>query len=201
MMSSDEDSGAQEILDHLANELDGEYLHRTIDARIDDTVSRFPRGDGTCRSQRDLLQVAARFVGYLYKHGLRVPQTLHSYQARAEAVSLLERAYRGAGDAGYDAALLDAVGSGAPGLDGVLAQIAEAVKLKERESHIRWVCAKHLIPCGWNARCTIAKELLACYGPFLPARIRDADPAQWADDIPHLLGVDSDTNRYLNRSF
>lgn len=201
MMSSDETARAREVLDRLVNELDGEYLHRTIDARIDDAVSLFPREDGTCRSHRDLLQAAARFVGYLYEHGLRVPQALDFHQARAEAVSLLERAYRGAGDGGYDAALLDVVGSGGPGLDGVLAQIADAVKLKERESHIRWVCAKHLIPCGWNTRCTIAKELLACYGPFLPAQIRDADPAQWADDIPHLLGVDSATNRFLNRSF
>ena len=201
MMSSDKDTGAQEILSRLINELDGEYLHQTIDARIDDAASRFPSGDGVCRSHQDLLQAAARFVRHLYKHGLRVPQALRFHQACAEAVSLLERAYRGAWDAGYEAALLDAVGSGGSGLVGVLAQIAEAVKLRERESYTCWVCAKHLIPCGWRTRCEIAKQLLTRCGPFLPARIRDADPAEWADDIPRLLRADSDTNRYLNRSF
>ncbi|MCK4341194.1 MAG: hypothetical protein KAY37_05660 [Phycisphaerae bacterium] len=200
-MNSNEAGQAQEILDCLTAELDEGHLHRIIDARIDDAMSRFPWADGSCKSQRDLLEIAGRFIGHLYRYGLRTPQILTRGQARAEAVSLLERAYRSAEDAGYEAALLDAVGSDGPGLDGVLAQIAEAVKRKERSSYIRWVCTKHLIPCGWYTRCMIAEQLLAYYGPFLPKRIREADPAQWADDIPDLLGVDSATNQWLNRSF
>ena len=198
-MCSDETARAQEILDSLAAELDEAHLHRNIVVRIDDAVSRFPRRDGSCQSQRDLLQATGRFVGHLYRYGLHPPQALTPDQARAEAVSLLERAYRSAGDAGYEAALLDAVGSDGPGLVVVLAQIAEAVKLRERQRHERWVCTKYLIPCGWNTRCRIAEQLLAYYGPFLPQRIREADPAQWADDIPDLLGVDSGTDAQLDR--
>ena len=199
-MNSNEAAQAQEILDRLTAELDEEHLHRIIDARIDDAMSRFQWGDRSCQSQRDFLVEVSRFVGHLYRHGLRVPQSFTSRQACAEAIALLERAYRSAKDVGYDAALMDAVGSDGPGLDVVLAQIAEAVKLRERQRHERWVCTKHLIPCGWNTRCMIAEQLLAYCGPFLPARIRDADPAEWADDIPYMLGVDSATNQWLNRS-
>jgi hypothetical protein len=118
-----------------------------------------------------------------------------------EAVSLLERTYRSPRDAGYEAALLDAVGSDSQGLDGVLAQLAEAVKLQERQGYIRWVCAKHLTPCGWNIRCKIAEQLLARCGPFLPELVQQSDAAQWADDIPDLLAVDLATDRWLDRSF
>ena len=200
-MNSNEAAQAQETLDCLAAELDEGHLHRIIDTRIDDAMSWFQWGDGSCQSQRDFLVEVSRFVGHLYRHGRCPPQELTSPQACAEAVSLLECAYRSAGDAGYEAALLDAVGSDSPGLEVVLAQVAEATKLKERESHMRLICTKHLLRCGWNTRCLIAKELLARYEPYLPARIRDADPAEWADDIPHLLGVDSATNQWLNRSF
>ena len=72
-------------------------------------------------------------------------------------------------------------------------KVAVAMKYRPGKNAAPRITAK-----GWGV---IAEQLLARYGPFLPEQTRESDPAQWADDIPHLLGIDLATDRRLDRIF
>lgn len=197
MKSSDTHSAPERIVDSLLAELAEHRLTQEIDDPIDTAAAEFVQSPGPVRSQGAFLGEVTRLVQHIYESGLRVPQRLSPIQARAEAVALLEQAYRSTHVVGYEAALLDATGPGDQGLELVLTRLTEIVKAAEREKCVGRVCADHLTGCSWTERCAIAERLVAEFWEFLPGDVRRCHPAQLADEIPLLINVHLDSERCL----
>ncbi len=196
-MNTDTRAEGKRIAERLLAKLDEDRLRRELDDAIDQATSGYVRESVQVRSQGVFLEVIADFVRHLYESGLRVPRTLTSIQARAEAIALLEQHYPHASDSGYEEALLDATSSGDQGIELVLSHLAKTIKSLERDAYIRWVYSNHLVSCSWTERCAIAEYLLDRCAPLLPPVLRGCRPAQLADDIPTLVSMELSTGSWL----
>jgi len=177
---------AAEAIDRLTCLLNEEYLRETIDTPID-TVAR------QCLAEAVPVATAAAFqdrtaalVQALYARALSPPRSLTMSQARDEAARLLG-GYGGTYADGYDAALMDAVDPAQPGIGLVLARLAELVKERRREDHLRWAVARCLDPADHRLKAAVAAELIDRYGSLLPPEVRAGPPGRWGPDAVRLL--------------
>jgi len=95
-----------------------------------------------------------------------------------EAVSLLERAYADSGSlAGAWSEARFAVAEG--GMRGVLDRMTERFKAEQRFKRINRVLKEALDPLDWEGQLEFVRILLQRLGPYLPAELKDADPARF----------------------
>ena len=142
---------AEDVIRTMAAYLDERYVVAHIDEPIDRAVARFSADDARPFSHQRFHEVVAQFVTHLYAHGLPCPRTLSELQAHDEAVILLEQAYEGKYENGYDGAVLDAKLTHPYGWDVVFAALAEFAKVRWRGMHDRWVFARFLPGIGLGA--------------------------------------------------
>jgi len=178
---------AENVISEITSSLNESYLISHIDEPIDHAVASFRWRQRPHYSHRWSNQILARFVAHLYGNGLPCPRQLSASQAYDEAVSLLEHIYEGTHANGYFAAVLDAAHAQPNGMELVLVRLAEAIKAKWRQMHVRWVFARALDPSDWALRCEIAAVLLDHLRSWLPEEMSHCHPSQFADDIPTLL--------------
>ena len=178
---------AAEVLDQLAEMLDPGHTARQIDEPIDRAAMEFDYSEGGALSHRQFLETVARFLRHLYAQAFPRGRQLSLSQARDEAVVLLEQGYQDAFSSGYDEALAEATDPSHPGLETVLLKVAELVGARQRQMYVRWVTARHIDPADWRMKCAVASLLLDRCRPWLPDRLQDCPPAQFADYIPDLL--------------
>ena len=178
---------AAEIVDQLSAALDNSRLAQDIDAPIDRAAMAFDCPDGEPLSHRQFIETVAGFLRHLCAQACPRGRQLSSSQARDEAVALLQQGYQGTFSSGYEEALLDAADPCYPGVPSVLLKVAELVKARQREMHIRWVTACHIDPADWRLRCAVATLLLEPCRHHLPAPLCWWPPERLIDDIQVLV--------------
>lgn len=178
---------AAEILDQMAEMLDPVCTARQIDEPIDRAAMEFEYSEGEAPAHRHFLDTVARFLIHLYAQAFPHGRQLSLSQARDEAVALLEQGYQGAFSSGYNEALLDTADPSHPGLEAVLLKVAELVRARQRQMYVRWATARYIDPADWGMKWAVASLLLDRCRPWLPDRLQDCPPAQFADYIPDLL--------------
>ena len=183
-------SQAAAVLERIRLMLDEDLLLRQIDGPIDQAMGTFRPRKPTVKGSRDFHRAVGRLLRHLHRHALPGRRLIPLWQAKNEAVALLEQGYRNGDCGGYAAALLDAAGSSGEGLRGVLASFAEVVKQRCRRQHVRWVIARHVDPSDWPLRCAIVAVLLQRLAGWLPDRLRRSSPWQLADELERLIALD-----------
>jgi hypothetical protein len=186
MRSCETDERAREIVDGMVELLDEEWLQREIDAPIDLVLAAFSFDEHLPFSHQFFHRTIGDFVRRLYQRGLRLKQNLTSKQARVEALHIL-RDYEGLDARGYEAAFYDAAHEEPEGIQKILQQMAELVKAREREKHLRWAFHADLDPCDWQTKCQVVAFLVTLLSPWLPALVRNCPTAQLVNRLPDLL--------------
>jgi len=186
MTSSRSDARADNAVGRILVLLDESRVRGEIDNPIDAAAETFVYDEGEAASHQKLHQVLASFVQHVFRNGPRPPQELSLAQAGAEAIALLETGYSSHAS-GYDAALVDAMNPRHDGVNLVLAQLAEIIKVNERRKYTQWVFASALEPLTWAQKCRVAEVLLDHLRPFLPPEMRCCVAAQVVDELPALI--------------
>jgi hypothetical protein len=124
--------------------------------------------------------------------GVKAPA---SPNALGEAIALLEEGYHGTSSDGYDGALLDAIDPAHPGLPLVLERMAEAIRIRCRETYVRWVIDRHITSAEWAVRCAMTALLLDRCREWMPPELRQ--PEQMVGCIPELLHIHLSMSRVL----
>jgi len=185
----------ENIIDSIMELLSEERVTSEIDEPIDLAAQAFQFEVKDPLSHPSFNRVIGRFVRHLYERGLRLPRLLSDQEALTEAVSLLEKSYRGIHTVGYDGALLDASRSKLEGLDPVLSCLAESIKEAERGKYVEWVFFDNVDQLDRAARYQLVSTYLTRYKNILPPHFQEIDPAQLADHFKDLilnhLSVDS----------
>ena len=190
---------AGQIIARLAALLDEGRLAETIDDPIDAITQEVI---AACRghSPRERLhRAASALVRKLYEKAIPCRRILSPSQARDEAISILEREYRGAHADGYFGALADAADPSQDGVALVLTGMAEAIKHRERRRYARWAMARLIDPADWELRRALAARLLDNCRRWLPPELRDCTPDQFADSVPDLLAIALAADAHLTR--
>ena len=198
MRSSDSAQGrAAALLDQVAGLLDEQATAQQIDDPIDEALEQFGHVEHEPYSHRRFIETTARLVRHVHEHTLSPSRRLTLAQARDETVALLARAYRGTYANGYHGAVLDAADPTGPGLELVLARIAELIKNERRQMHMRYVEAWHIDSAEWPTKCAMASILIERCSEFLPPELRDCPPEQLAEEVFDLLTLHSATTGRL----
>jgi hypothetical protein len=178
---------ALEILDQLAAALDAERLARQIDRPIDQATREFEFLSRANVSHGQFLDIVARFLRHLLARAFPNGRQLSMSQARDEAVAVLEHAASSGGN--YEA-FLEAAEPSEEGLGNVLVRVADLIKVRQRDAHVRWAVATHIDPGDWRMKCQMAAILLERCRPWLPTEVRNCPPEQMADHVLELLAID-----------
>lgn len=198
-MTSSEQRPAAQVVATLLSGLSAQQIAARVDDRVSRAVASFRFAWGQPFSHRRFQGVISAFLAHVYAHGLAYPQHLSPSQALGEVTLLLEQAYQGTHETGYDGAVLDAASPAGSGIDAVLAQMGEIIKARRQRDYRRWVLAQAFDPLDWPARCDIASVILArrrAAGDTLLTRCR---PEQFADHIPELLESELSTEAMLDQ--
>lgn len=179
----------EELLDQVADLLDEQTMARQIDDPIDEALEQFGHVEHEPYSHQRFIEVTARFVHHVYEHALSPNRKLTLSQARDETVALLGRAYMGTRASGYDGAIVDAADPSGPGLELVLARIAEAIKRERHHMHTRWIESRYVDSADWPTKCAMASILIQRCREFLPPELQDCPPEQLAEDVFDLLAL------------
>ena len=174
-----------------------------IDRPIDEAVEQFrlqwsnPVTSRACHKEFGRL-VRAVIAAMAGTHG-RVPV---AGWCRDWALDLLQLAYRGTHDNGYEGALLDILYPPDPlfpeGIDGVLIQLASIIKARLREAYMQSVFERHMDPCDPELRLAIAEEIQHRYYRLLTPELRRKQPFELAGQIPELLTAIRDTRQHVD---
>ena len=190
---------AEAIVCTLRDQLDEQRLARDIDQPIDRALATFRFDWRTPPSVRQFHRTIGSLVAHLYTHGFAVPRRLSPAQAMAEAIELLDAAYQGTHERGYDGAVLDALTERGSGIDSVLARLAEIIKLRQRYRHRQWAFARHLDPLDWPLRCAVVTVILEAQQPTGGTALADCPAAQLVDHVPELLESELGTDAMLDQ--
>jgi hypothetical protein len=158
-----------QLLDEVVSLLDEGRLHMEIDAPLDSAAASFTfiNENVECFDNDSFLNALGKFMAHVYKHDAPVTQKLTPYQAQAEGVSLLENAYRGPNEWGYEGALRDVVKYGNEGLTMVFSSIIEAMKAQRRNHYLRWVLATRIEMKGRQTRRALTAAVLERWGKYM----------------------------------
>ena len=178
---------AEVTLRALREELDERRFARDVDEPVDRALATFRFDWRTPPSIDQFHRVIGALVTHVYARGLTTAHVLSPTQATAEAIELLEVAYQGTHEVGYDGALLDAITERGSGIDTVLAQLAEIIKLRQRHRCRQWAIARHLDPLDWPLHCAIVAVILEQRRAAGDLALAVYRAEQLVDDIPELL--------------
>jgi len=188
---------AAAILDQVTGLIDEQLMVQQIDEPIDRALASFGSVEHEPYSHPRFTETTARFVKHVFDHALSPGRRLTVSQARDETTALLGLAYRGTYAIGYHGAILDAADPSDPGLELVLARIAELIKSERRQLHLRCVEFRYIDSADWPTRCAMASLLIERCREHLPPELRSCPPEQLADDVFDLLALHLATARRL----
>ena len=185
-MNCEAETKVRDIIAQVSALLDEEKLHRRIDEPILCILESFDGRIEKPFAVRAFHQVIGSFVKVIYRDGLPIKQDLSEEQAQAEAIHILQ-GYQGQVARGYGAALYDAAQTDHNGIQLVLDQMAEYVRLHERDQYLQWVLATCLDHTDWPMKCRLVEYLIRELKPYLSESILLCHPSLLADQWPHLL--------------
>jgi hypothetical protein len=188
---------AAEILDRVTDLLDEGRIAQHIDERIDKALDEFDCPTDSGYSHPQFTETVARFLTHVHEVALPGSRKLTASQARDEALALLSHAYDGAFAGGYHGAILDAADASSPGLELVLARMAESIKRQRRQQYSRWLRVRYIDSVDWPTKCAMAAVLLARCQEFLPPELRQCPPEQVAEEVYDLLELHAATSNRL----
>lgn len=195
MTSSDPDNeAASELLTLLTDLLAEETLRHRIDEPVDAALAEYKHPETSECSQ----EVFHRNVADLLVHLRDRAWATGKGRAAAsldDAISLLEREYRGTYFDGYDGALQDTVDPSLPGLELVLARMAEAVKTQCRRTYIQWIMGRYVTCADYDTRCSLTALLMDRCREWLPQELQRCPPEQMVGCIPELLSIELSMRR------
>jgi len=194
MMNSKTKGRAEKIIDEVFELIDEQYLYNRINRPIEDAALDFEFDKEAPVTYRDFVCIPCNFVRHIYSKGLGIKQVMSDFQARSQAVAILEKGYQNLNAKGYYAAFLDATNPELSGLDIVLTQMTEIIITIACKKHIRWVYATRIDTLSWATRVLIAEILLERWEPFMLPDILRCSPVQIADHLPELINILNSTN-------
>ncbi|MFH0794038.1 MAG: hypothetical protein V2A74_08400 [bacterium] len=175
------------IVQRICGLLDEDRISREIDEPITHAYLTFnPRKRGPF-SAKTFHEELSRFVHHLYRNALRFEQELTPPQALAEAIAILETGYQSEKSRGYIAAYRDASNPYFDGIQLVVWQMTQVVKVREREKYTQWVYASQVDPFDWQTKCRLAEYLMNRFTPSPLISFLQCPPSQLADNWQDLL--------------
>ena len=178
--------------------LDAEYIHKTIEGPIEEAVESFEFDSNAPMSFQNFFKIVGDFITHIYRFGPGVRKILSATQARTEALSIIEKCYwHCTEDIRLDAAYLDAADNETAGIEYVLEQMANYIKEKARERHIKWVFATRLRCLDWKTQCSIAKALINQQRPYIPSDLLACQPEQFTHCLDDLMNSFIEINSKL----
>lgn len=197
MTSSELARRAHRIVADMLRLLDDRTLAHLVDAPIDRAAASFDIPAETVASQAEFLQIVGAFLQHLARQ--LAGRRLQSWQSRAEAIALLDEAYRASHASGYYGALWDAVDPAAAGLPAVLAVLTEHLKARHRQAHVRWALTRAIDPADWPLRLAVIEAILDRWKSYLPRELQSCSAEQLVEMPLDLLLMDQDASRMLCR--
>ena len=183
MMSSDIESKARAILAKVFVLMREPYIQQTVCDPIEQAALCFTWQAPDPLSWAAFIAVTGEFAGHIVKSV--AGEALNVHQARAKAISFLERGYTGQFARGFHAAFLDAKLH--DGIETVLSNLTEIFTAEARKDHARWVFSTRIDCLDWKLRCAISQILLKRYQSFLPPALAACPPSQLAGFIPDMI--------------
>ncbi|MFC2085202.1 hypothetical protein ACFLS9_09100 [Bacteroidota bacterium] len=184
--------------------LDGELIHRKIDKPLDEVFRRFSyelSGEVTLE-KFNLLMVS--FLEHLSDSGIRTSIIPPGVDESYDIIWLTENYYRGYETWGYEGVLFDITTQGNEGIDSILENIIEAIKVSEREKYISYIIIKYFAHLEWDIKKEIITKIFNKYGHFFPPQLMELEPHKLVPRIKELINLIITTNQtiseILNRS-
>lgn len=184
MTNSSNSCEATTIIDEIFELLDADYIHQTIDGPIEEAVESFELDSKALMTFQNFFKITGDFIAHLCRFGPGVRKILSATQARSKALSIIEKCYwHCSDDSRFDAAYLDATDNETTGIEYVLEQMANYIKEKARERHVKWVLATRLTCLDWKIQCSIARTLMHQEKQYIPPDLLTCHP----DQLTHCL--------------
>jgi hypothetical protein len=151
---------ASNVIDQIRTLLDPRAVYDRIDRQLSLALASFQATVDSVDSNESFLQAVARFIAHMYSIGIQPAQQLSDWQARSEAVHLLERYYANDLSAGYAAALLDALQYPENGINIVFRRLASALIALERAKYGALAMAGNIDPADWCGKVAMTRALI-----------------------------------------
>lgn len=201
MMNSKQPFSGTKVIENLLDLLNEDTMQREIDEPLDAAKQSFRIEPSDTISHLKFNQVIAAFIQHIYNEGSRLNRYLSYQEALAEAILLLQRYYPNEYKEGYTTALIDASSGGREGLELVLSELTESVKVVEREKYIQWAFTTNIDHLDWGLRCRIVDAYIQKNKELLPGHFSDIDPARLTDFIHNLIFNHMAADNMVRQSF
>ena len=176
-----------ELLEDILQLLDHNLIEQQIDSKIDDAILKFQVQEFDRLTHETFNTIMSALVHHLYINGFPFTRNLSPSKAIEEAIWLTDTFYRGECTAGYDGAFYDARDANKYGINFVIMNIVEGIKLSEREKYRLWVIATHIDPLDWNLKLNLSRVILNRFSCWLPQDLLKLPPAQLANQLDSLI--------------
>ena len=179
------ESDALAAVEAVLEQISAEALAQRIGKPIDDARAAYVVEDVIANSYDLFLDTIAAFYLALLRHIELSPDLTPSEALEAEALDLLERAFRDKG--GRNAAWAEARDGVHGGMRFVLDVTTEQFRTERQAKHVNRVLIGALDPLDWDARVAFMEAFLDRLAPHLPSEIRQQPPQQFVRHYEPIL--------------
>jgi hypothetical protein len=188
MTNSNNSCKVTAIIDEIFELLDADYIYKTIDGPMEEAVESFEFDSKAPMTFQSFFKITGDFIAHINRFGPGVRKILSATQARSEALSTIENCYyHCSDDIRLDTAYIDATDNETTGIEYVLEQMANYIKEKARERHVKWVLATRLTCLDWKIQCSIARTLMHQEKQYIPPDLLACHPDQFTHCLNDLM--------------
>lgn len=170
--------------------LDENIICKKIDVPIDEILIKYSYSVSKNLSQKEFVSIIAGFLNHLKEHGIFISIESDEF---SEVFWLLQKHYSGEGSQGYERALYDATKYGNEGINTILEDISESLKMELRQQYFDWVFNTKVTYMEWTSKLKLVKELSDQYSFFLPTEVSTIPDEQKALFLKEILSQNLNT--------
>ena len=168
-------------------EIGAESLARKVGLPIDAARATYIMKEVTVDSNTAFLELVSAFYLALVRHTGLEPASVDERTIGAEALSMLDRAYKDKG--GIDAAEAEGRNGFNGGMRFIFDIMTEQFKFEQQSKHINSVLKRTFNPLQWNDRVKFTRVFLEQIGPQMPADIRNMPAEKLANHFERIVQV------------
>jgi len=174
--------------------LDENIIREKIDAPIDEILNKYSYSVSEDISQKELISIIAGFLKQLKNQGIFISIESDEF---SEVFSFLQKHYSGENSKGYERALYDATNFGKEGINTILEDTSESLKMELRKQYIDWIFNTKVTYLDWASKLKLVKELSDQYSFSFSTEISSMPDGQKALFLKEIFSQNLNTVRSI----
>lgn len=170
----------------LIGEMDERFIAQQVGIPHDEAFMQYRTRSNTVGDIHAFFEIIGHYYQYHHSQCVSRGGVIDQFEARSQAKEIVTSEYKKRGG-NINTAFNDAHDGTNGGLRGILSILADALKAKSVENHMRDAFDRHVAPNSWQEKVAIIRDFMSQCGEYLRADLDVEHPERYAGEYEELI--------------